>query len=317
MIKKLQNIPLFHNLDEGVLEKLSSIITECKFDEKEEIFKEGEIGDALFIIEEGEIEIRKLISEEEGRFKTLAKLFRGEYFGEMALFDEKPRSASAHCIIKSNIFKIRGSDFQRQLQEDTKTASVLLSAIIFTMSGRLRQTSRELVTLYETGKIVGERQNITTSSKKILKQILFAIPEADAGLFAIFNEFTDEYEVTSCEGYHLTEDNKIIDKNESLVFDAVSKQETILLSNIDDYKKIKDIKDRFYFGPSLLLSPMMVQDNVLGMVILTNKTKKNAFTSDNANLLSAVTSQVASAIQNAKHLKEEDDRKRLERKFIR
>jgi CRP-like cAMP-binding protein len=82
MIKNLQNIPLFQGLDEDVLKKLSSIITEQKFDEGEEIFKEGSLGDTLFIIEDGEVEIRKLINVEEGRYKALAIMFSGDFFGK-------------------------------------------------------------------------------------------------------------------------------------------------------------------------------------------------------------------------------------------
>jgi GAF domain-containing protein len=235
----------------------------------------------------------------------------------MALFDSKPRSASAHCVKKCTLLKINGNDFQRLLQEDTKIASKLLSAFISVMSGKLRQTSRELVTLYETGKIIGERQDLSSLSKKILKQVLFAIPEADAGLFALFNKFTDEYEVLAQEGYNITEEDKIIDKNETLVFETVNSGKTILIPNLKEDKRFKNATDKFYFGSSILSSPLMTMDKILGIVILTNKTNNNAFTPDNINLLSAVTSQTASAIQNAKHLQEEEDRKRLGRVFIR
>lgn len=312
MLKNLQNISLFHNLDKDILSKLSLITTEQKFDEGDEIFKEGSLGDALFIILDGEVEIRKLISKEEEKYKTLAILSDGDFFGEMALFDQKLRSASANCTKQATLLKIKGDDFQKLLHEDTKSASNVLSSFISVISERLRQTSRELVTLYETGKIIGEKENISSLSKKILKQILFAIPQADAGAIAIFNEFTDEYEILAQEGYVITEEDKIIHKNEKLILEIANLRKAILISNFKD-----DEKNRFYFGSSIILSPLLVMNKILGVIVITSKSKGKSFTSDNLNLVFAVASQVASALQNVKHLQEEEDRKRLKRVFVR
>lgn len=317
MKKNLKKLPLFKGLEDDVIKKLVLITAKLQFQEKEVIFEEGSPSDALFILEDGEVEIRKSIHKKEEKFKTLARLFRGDIFGEMAFFDSKPRSASAYAVKKCTLLKIDGEKFQKFLYADTKTASKLLSAFIAVLSGRLRQTSRELVALYETGKTIGEKQDLPSLSKKILKQILLAIPEAEAGLLAFFNEFADEYEVLAHEGYSMNEEERFINKNDLLVSEAINSKKIVLVNDLKKDKRFKGVEKRFYSGPSIMLCPMMVMDNILGIVVVTNKTKTQAFTSDDAGLLIAITSQVTSAFQHAKYMQEEDNRERLKRVFVR
>jgi CRP-like cAMP-binding protein len=317
MKEDLKKVPLFTCLEDNVLKKLGSITREAQFQEDEVIFEEGSPGDTLFIVEEGEVEIRKLIHKKEKKFKTLARLSSGDIFGEMALFDLKPRSASAYAVKKSVLLKIDGKKFQKFLYEDTKTASKLLSVFVTTLSRRLRQTNRELIALYETGKIIGERQDLRSLSKKILREILLAIPEIDAGLFAFFNEFGDVYEVLTQEGYSMSEDERFIDKNEPLVSEVMNSKKIVVINDLKRDERFRNLAERFYSGPSIMLCPIVVMDNIFGLVIVTNKTRANAFTSEDASLLTAVTSQVSGAFQHAKYAEEQENQKRLKRVFIR
>jgi len=75
---------------------------EKTFLEGEIIFKEGEVGEEIYLIEEGEVEIFK---EFEGKEKTIAILKEGEVFGEMSVLDGKPRSASARAL-KDTVLRI-------------------------------------------------------------------------------------------------------------------------------------------------------------------------------------------------------------------
>lgn len=77
-------------------------VYEKEFLEGELIFKEGERGDEIYLIEKGEVEIFKEI---EGKEKTIAILKEGEVFGEMSALDGKPRSASARAL-KDTVLRI-------------------------------------------------------------------------------------------------------------------------------------------------------------------------------------------------------------------
>lgn len=88
----LKEIPLFDSLKNSELIRLGRILHERSYHKNEEVFFEGEPGAALYIIKEGKIDIYKNYTEDK---ILLASLGEGTFFGELALFDESPRSATA------------------------------------------------------------------------------------------------------------------------------------------------------------------------------------------------------------------------------
>ncbi len=88
----LQSIPLFDSLKHSEIVRLERNLHDRNFSKGEEIFFEGEPGAALYIIKEGKVEIYKNYKEDK---ILLATLGEGTFFGELALFDESPRSATA------------------------------------------------------------------------------------------------------------------------------------------------------------------------------------------------------------------------------
>lgn len=95
---------------EDVQLKLNSSqgIASLHFEEGEVIFNEGDIGDYLYIIVDGEVEV---LQNTNGETKQIAKLGKGEYFGEMALLNQKRRSATIRCIKSTNVIALKKKDF--------------------------------------------------------------------------------------------------------------------------------------------------------------------------------------------------------------
>ena len=83
-------------------------IAELHFEPGEIIFHEGDKGDYLYIIVEGQVEIFSIKDNEE---KVLAKLGKGEYFGEMALLNQRARLATVRCLTPVDVLALRKSDF--------------------------------------------------------------------------------------------------------------------------------------------------------------------------------------------------------------
>jgi CRP-like cAMP-binding protein len=117
--KKLE---LFKNFSDNILSKLSQYVFEKDYDENEIIFKEGDPGDSLCIVEQGEVAIRRLVDKNQTKRKTLAIIEKGDFFGEMAIFEGKPRSASAVASLKTKILFIKKEDFWNLLKEEPGTA---------------------------------------------------------------------------------------------------------------------------------------------------------------------------------------------------
>jgi len=80
------SVPLFRGLEASELRAIANLSKEMTFREGETIVREGDAGLGFYVITEGEAVVKR-------RNKTVAKLQRGSFFGEMALFDDQPRSA--------------------------------------------------------------------------------------------------------------------------------------------------------------------------------------------------------------------------------
>lgn len=102
----------------------------------ETLFREGDEGDEMYLIKSGEI---KITTEVEGKEKTLAVLNEGAFFGEMALIDNRPRSASAIAKTDCKLIIVDREAFLRKVNENP-----FIKYIIGTLSKRLRKTDEML-----------------------------------------------------------------------------------------------------------------------------------------------------------------------------
>ncbi len=108
-----------------------------KYSAGQYIFKEGEHGEEMFIIHKGKVRITKKTDEGE---KTLAILSDGDFFGEMAVIDKGPRSASAIAEDETICIVLDEELFEQQMQRNAK----IVKKILKNMSARLRATNEQL-----------------------------------------------------------------------------------------------------------------------------------------------------------------------------
>ena len=110
------------------------------YEPDEVIFREGDTGETMFIIQEGEIRIHKRVRDKEA---TLAVLKDGDFFGEMAIIDKEPRSAGATALTESKLIVLSDEIFESQIQTNPK----IIMAIVRKMSERLRNADRQIKAL--------------------------------------------------------------------------------------------------------------------------------------------------------------------------
>jgi len=108
-----------------------------EFDSGEFIFKEGELGTEMYIVQEGQVEILKEIT---GAQKQLAVLDKGDFFGEMAILEDLPRTASARSMSAVKLLMINGSTFDQMLRSNPEISVRMMRKL----SRRLRETDRML-----------------------------------------------------------------------------------------------------------------------------------------------------------------------------
>lgn len=106
----------------------------------ETIFEEGEKGEVMYVIQSGKVKITKKTDSEEVAIATLKD---GETFGEMALFDRLPRSATATSVGESRILSIDKKKFFSTISRDP----TVVFGILETMSRRIRKINEEFTKL--------------------------------------------------------------------------------------------------------------------------------------------------------------------------
>ncbi len=84
-------------------------ISQMHYEPGEEVFHQGDLGDALYIILEGEVEV---VLEEAGESRTIACMYKGEFFGELALLQRRPRTATVRCTKSTTLLAMPKADFQ-------------------------------------------------------------------------------------------------------------------------------------------------------------------------------------------------------------
>ncbi len=130
----LKQIPLFESLNDSERRRLESLLQRRSLEKGEILFHKGDIGSTFYIIIKGLIKIG--VSNKLGDEVTLALLRDGDFFGEMALLDEQPRSADATALEDSILYVLDRSDFFPFLIENENAVHSILRAL----SMRLRRT---------------------------------------------------------------------------------------------------------------------------------------------------------------------------------
>ncbi len=141
----LREIDVFSELSDQEREKIRALIREETFPEGSVIFQENSVGDIIYIVKAGSVDIRKRGGESR-KLTRLARLKRGEVLGEMSFFDEQPRSAEAISAGPGDaeLLCIDKSDFNQLMNQDQALMIKFLRAIIRTIGLRLRYSDEIL-----------------------------------------------------------------------------------------------------------------------------------------------------------------------------
>ena len=107
----LRRMPLFATMDEPEIELLLSRLRAEHYSPGQVIIRQGERGDRFYIIKRGHVEVA--VRDERGVLEVVNKLDRGDYFGELALLRDAPRSATCRAILPTEVLSLSRQDFDR------------------------------------------------------------------------------------------------------------------------------------------------------------------------------------------------------------
>jgi len=137
----LRKVPLFSQLAPSDLERVSEISRERAYPRNSVILFEDDPGDALYVVAQGQVKV--VLIGEDGREVILSVMGEGEFFGEMALVDDEPRSAHVIAMEDSTLLVLRREDFQGILKQTPGIALALLREL----SRRLRRVDEKVGSL--------------------------------------------------------------------------------------------------------------------------------------------------------------------------
>lgn len=142
VLQSLSGIPFFGGLDPAALERLAASMRARRFRRGEVIFHIGDPGDALFVIVSGDVKIS--LPSETGDEAILATLRPGDVFGELALLDGAPRSASATALGPTETVVLPRDRFRELLATEAGFRDALLASI----AGELRRLTHHVEELH-------------------------------------------------------------------------------------------------------------------------------------------------------------------------
>jgi uncharacterized membrane protein len=133
----LAQIPLFDTLAAEDLEALAGRMTERHYKASEKVFDKDDQGSSMYIVLSGAVQIFLPGSTPEEPPVILKDARTGEYFGELSLFDDKPRSASVAATVDTRLLELTRVDFSDHLSKSKNAAMTILAE----MAERLRETN--------------------------------------------------------------------------------------------------------------------------------------------------------------------------------
>jgi CRP/FNR family transcriptional regulator, cyclic AMP receptor protein len=138
IVDLLRGVPAFTNLTEEDLERVVEVAVPRRFDTGEIVFRESDEGDTCYVVRDGRA--RAIRSHPDGRSITLADFGPGDIFGELAMFDREPRSATVEVLEATELIAILGADMRRLMSEHPSIAVKLIASL----AERLRATNERL-----------------------------------------------------------------------------------------------------------------------------------------------------------------------------
>jgi len=137
-LEALRSVPLFASLDDAAAIELRSLLSDKTVPQNTRLFRQGEKGDAMYLIESGRVRIS--IRDDDDAEVILAELAQGDFFGEMSIIDGRQRSADAKVIDDARLAILSREAFLSFVRTNPDVALEMLSAL----TDRLRRTDELL-----------------------------------------------------------------------------------------------------------------------------------------------------------------------------
>ena len=212
LIEFLKGVPLFSELEDMDLERISQVSVRQKYHKDNIILIEEEVGTTMFIIIYGKVKISRI--SDDGREVILSILSEGDFFGEMSLLDGQTRSANVTALDNSELLMLRREEFLQMLYDYPQIAINLLKEL----AQRIRRSDEQIKSLSlqdATGRVASTIIRIAEDSGMFKKGVV-EVPDLPlqqdlANMAGTSRETISRVIKSLCnQGYLKKESNKIL-----------------------------------------------------------------------------------------------------------
>jgi len=161
-LEALRSVPLFASLDDTAAKDLRALLKEREVSNKTRLFRHGDKGDAMYLIESGRVRI--FIQDAEKNDVTLAELAQGDFFGEMSALTGQPRTATIRAKSALACVQIEKRDLMAIFERDP--------SIMESVSKMVAQRNVEREAILRGGGATPEAEVVATQQKSILGRMM-------------------------------------------------------------------------------------------------------------------------------------------------
>lgn len=289
----LAQVPLWQNLTKKELSFIGKFFVSNKYKQGEVVFSKGNSRDKLIIITKGQVALKTDLYGEEiiALFKT------HDFLSEMALLQKG--SYHEHSLevtsTELNTLELSTHNWSTIVKKDPALANKIYINIAIALHRRLYHANNKLVALFATGKIIGSYSNLYDVANNILDIILKIIPSQKA-ILATFSSASQQLIWRRVRGYKNIKENTNYNlSQDGLLKKIVANPSTVI---IEKNKVPKEDKGLPYASGWSIITPIRVQSNIIGFIILGEKKNNSDFSLNNKILLEAIASQTAPALEH-------------------
>lgn len=308
----LRNIDIFKKLSPQEILKLAKVVNIKKIERGECLFKKGDLRKEFYVVISGHIKLSQSSSKNEMGWTVLKSQ---DFISANALINSKSKHAQNACAVEgSEVLVIRGVDYIKLVKNNKNINSVVLSGLIVGLNDRLKHSTNKLVTLYKTGQVTSNEEDLIKIAKKTL-QIILNIIHAKKAVFTFINKYKNENIILATQGYNKANDiqGKSINlKDDKVISDIIANKGIYRSEKVEDDSLFLE---SIYKMDNALAVPLIFNNSVIGMILLGDKITGN-FSINNEILLQLIADQIAGAVYRAEEEKELKAAEELKRIYI-
>ena len=306
LLKKLKESSIFKGLTDDALASLAAIVREESYPAGQPIYREHDEATAMYLVQTGEVEIRKSFRRDPAKSKILTIVEETDFFGDLAFFGKAKRSADAVARTDTKLWKLDYDDLLRIKGSDTASAVNVLQALLRMLVPKLNSLIEEHAVLFELGRLLPKIQDVEELTKVVFDLVLDTVETEDTGLIAVWNVFNEEFDIHQRTEHvrerHLSLDNPV-------ARELLKTKNVFMIKNTLQAERFKELA---YLGCSFIAAPVLYEDDLTGLIILASTTTENAFRNSHLIFLETVCTLMGEKLHDIERKQEDVLKKRLD-----